>query len=127
MKFPLTITFHNTRRTMQAEDEVRDLAERLDKYYKRLQNCEVIIDKPHHHHNKGNEYHVKILLSVPGRKISVTSSSPKHGDHTSLHIALRDAFEAARRQLRELKDKPREKRIRKHRAVEGEGVITAPA
>jgi len=128
MKFPLTITFHNTRRTAQAEADVREHAERLDKYHKRLQSCEVIIDKPHHHQNKGNQYHVKILLSVPGQKLSVTSTSPKHGDHTNLHNALRDAFEAARRQLRAQKDKPRELRIRKRqRGIEAEGMMSAPA
>ena len=130
MKFPLTIKFHNTRRTAHAEDDVREHAERLDKYHQRIQNCEVIIDKPHVQHNKGNEFHVRILLSVPGQQLAVTSPSPKHGDHTDLHVALRDAFKAAERQLRERRTKPRDQRIRKvqrENGSNGGGQIAAPA
>ena len=128
MRFPLQVSFHNTRRSTSAEEEVREYAEKLDKYHSRIQNCEVFIDKPHHHQTKGNEFQVKILLSVPGQKIAVSPTSPKHGDHNELHVALRDAFEAARRQLRERKDKPREKRNRQVRQTDGpDGMVSAPA
>ena len=130
MKFPLNIKFHNTRRSVRAEEDVREHAERLDKYHQRIQNCEVIIDKPHTQHNKGNEFHIRILLSVPGQQLAITSPSSKHGDHTSLHVALRDAFKAAERQLREKRTKPREQRIRKYHRENGRdrgGEMAAPA
>ena len=112
MNFPMTITFHNTRRSVRMEEEIREHAERLDKFHSRIQNCEVIIDQPHHHHNKGNEYHVRILLSVPRTQLAINSSSSKNGEHTSLHVAIRDAFESAKRQLRQHRVKPREQRTR---------------
>ena len=125
--FPLNVTFHNTRRSQSAEEEVRENAERLDKLFQDIQSCEVTIDKPHHHHNKGNEFHVKLLLSVKGQKVAVNSSSPKHGDHTSLHVALRDAFEAARRQLRGLKQKKDKRRTRETRPLGGTDEILSAA
>ena len=125
--FPLNVTFHNTRRSHSAEEEIRENAEKLDKIFQGIQNCEVTIDKPHHHQTKGNAYHVKILLSVKGQKIAVSSSAPKHGDHTSLHVATRDAFEAARRQLRGLKQKKQDRRSREARPDGGAGEILPAA
>lgn len=119
MNYPLTVTFHNTRRSTRIEEEVAEFAERLDKFHDRIQNCEVVIDKPHRQHNKGNEFHVRILLSVPGQKIVVTSPNPKHGDHTSLHVALRDAFDVAQRKLRVQREKPRDRRAKSAKGGNG--------
>lgn len=122
--FPLNVTFRNTRRSLSAEEDVRENAERLDKFFPGIQSCDVVIDKPHVHHNKGNEFQVKILLGVRRQQIAVSSSSPRHGDHTNLHVALRDAFEAARRQLTNLKAKKQEKRTRA--PGDAEPLVTVP-
>ena len=118
MNFPLTTTFHHTARSARIEKEVQELAQRLGKVHPRIQQCEVVVDLPHHNHNKGNEYHIKIRLSIPGAPIVVTSTTPKHGDHTSLHNAIRDAFEAARRQLKQIRAKPRQQRVRNQKGEE---------
>ena len=110
MQFPMHITFHNTRRTQRAEELVMEHAERLDKFFGRIQACEVVIDKPHHHHNKGNTYEVRILLSLPGQKLAGSTKGAHKGDHTILSVALRDAFESARRQLQHTVDKMKERR-----------------
>lgn len=115
MNIPVTTTFHHTARSTRIEDEVQDLAQRLGKVHPRIQQCDVVIDRPHHNRNKGNEYHIKIHVTVPGDPIVVNSTSPKHGDHTRLHVAIRDAFEVARRQLKNTRSKPREQRIRSRR------------
>jgi len=130
MNYPLTVTFHNTRRSIRVEEEVAEFAERLDKFHDRIQSCEVVIDKPHRQHNKGNEFHVRILLSVPGQKLVVSSPTPKHGDHTSLHTAMRDAFEAAQRKLRSHRQKPRDRRLKaaaKENGGSEGGFVPAPA
>ena len=50
----------------------------------------------------------------PGQQIVINSPASKNGEHTALHIAIRDAFEAARRQLRTHRTKPRERRHKNH-------------
>jgi ribosome-associated translation inhibitor RaiA len=113
MSFPLNIKFHDTRRSANVEQAIRDQAERLDKFHGRIQHCEVVIDQPHHHQKKGNDFHVRILLTVPGQTLAVTSTASPNGDHESLYGAIRDAFDAAKRKLRQQRLKPREQRVRK--------------
>ena len=124
MKFPVTVTFHQTRHSPDAEALVIEQAERLSKYNQRITDCEVVVDVPHHHHHKGNEYHVRALLNIPGHQLVATAHNGKNGDHTDLHAAIRESFDLLRRQLRNLK--PREKRIRKfHRQHAGDGLSAA--
>ena len=58
----------------------------------------MVVESPHKHQHKGNTYHVRIELSVPGDEIVVTRD-PQSAAHEDLSIALRDAFTAAQRQL----------------------------
>jgi ribosome-associated translation inhibitor RaiA len=52
------------------------------------------VDRPHHHHHQGNPFTVKLDITLPGSEIVVNR------DHAEdVYVALRDAFEAARRQL----------------------------
>ncbi len=36
--------------------------------YGRIHRCDVMIEQPHHHHRRGNPFHVRIELSVPGAR-----------------------------------------------------------
>jgi ribosome-associated translation inhibitor RaiA len=113
MTFPLSIKFHNTRKSARMEEEIRDFAARLDKYHQRIQSCEVVIDQPHTQHQKGNDFQVRILISLPRKQqVAVTSSTPKHGDHTSLRNTVRDAFDVAARQLKAFREKPITRRVK---------------
>lgn len=98
MKLPLEITFRNVARTDEIEERIRAKAAKLDKFFDKITGCRVVVEAPHKHHNKGNTYHVRIELSVPGDEIVVTRD-PQTAEHTDLGIALRDAFAAAQRQL----------------------------
>ena len=98
MKLPLEITFRNVVRTEEIEERIRMKAAKLDKFFDRTIGCRVVVESPHNHHHKGNTYHVRIELSVPGGEIVVTRD-PKTPEHEDMGIALRDAFNAAQRQL----------------------------
>jgi ribosome-associated translation inhibitor RaiA len=69
-------------------------AERLEHVYERIQHCHVWIDLPHRHRRRGAAFQVKIAVAIPGTEIAVT-----HGGESDVHLALADAFIAARRQL----------------------------
>lgn len=126
MSFPVKVTFHNTRRSESAEALVRELAERLTRFHQRITDCEVVVDVPHHHHNKGNEYHVRVLLAIPGQKVVTHRHKGDTGTHPDLLAAVREAFDVAERRLRN--HKPREKEIRKFQRERPEdGLSTAAA
>ena len=100
MKFPLQITAHNLEMTDAIEAAVRKKAEKLDQFSDRITSCKVVVDCPHRHHNKGVLYNVHIDITVPGTELVV-----KREPREDLYVALRDAFNAARRQLLEYKDR----------------------
>lgn len=98
MKLPLEITFRNVVRTDEIEERIRAKAAKLDRFYDRITGCRVVVELPHSHHAKGNSYHVRIELSVPGGDLVVNHDKPKP-EHEDLGVALRDAFNAMQRQL----------------------------
>lgn len=98
MKLPLEITFRNVERTAEIEERIRTKAAKLDRFYDRITGCRVVVEAPHHHHQKGNPYQVHIELSVPGADLVVNIDKGKP-EHTDLGVALRDAFSAMQRQL----------------------------
>ena len=51
------------------------------------------------HHHKGNLYHVRIDISVPGDEIVVSREPHKDHSHEDAYVTIRDAFDAAKRQL----------------------------
>jgi len=47
----------------------------------------------------GDLYHVRVDLKVPGNEIVVKRDPPEHHSHEDIHVAVRDCFDAVRRQL----------------------------
>lgn len=101
MQVPLEISFRHVDHSPEIEAEIRDKVAKLEEFYDRITRCSVVIEAPHHHHQKGNLYHVRIRLGVPGREIAVDRDPPEHQAHEDPHVTLRDAFDATRRQLQD--------------------------
>ena len=99
MKVPLEITFRNVPRSDAVEDRIRAKAAKLDRFFDQITGCRVVVEAPHNRHHKGNTYHVRIDLSVPGQEIVVNRESERNPEHQDLWVAIRDAFNAAQRQL----------------------------
>jgi ribosomal subunit interface protein len=76
------------------ENHIREKVESLEQLHPNLTRCNVTIEQPHHHKNQGNGFNVRIDLYVPGDEIVVNRDV-----NEDPYIALRDAFEAARRQV----------------------------
>jgi ribosome-associated translation inhibitor RaiA len=100
MQLPLQITWRNLEPSPALERSIRDHAAKLERVYGRIVSCRVMVEAPHRHHAKGKLYHVRIDLSVPGQELAVTRDPPKNQAREDVYVAVRDAFEAARRQLR---------------------------
>jgi ribosomal subunit interface protein len=85
----------------EIETKIRKHIAKLEKFADRLSDCRVVIAVPHRHHHQGNIYHVQINLTVPGSELVVNRQLPAQQTHEDLHVAIRDAFESAERQLKE--------------------------
>lgn len=94
MKIPLQITVRNVSLSDVVETDIRQKAADLDSFYDRIMGCRVFVEAPHRHHHQGILYNVRIDLTVPGKEIVI-----KREPHEDVYVAVRDAFDAARRQL----------------------------
>ena len=59
----------------------------------------MVIEGRHHHHNQGNLYHVSIRAHLPNGDVNVTHDPEHNHAHEDVYVAMRDACEAARKQL----------------------------
>ena len=101
MQIPVQVTFKNMDAAPAVEAKIRERAAKLDRFYDRILGCHVVVEAPHRHHRKGRAYRVKIVLTVPGRDVEVTREGPENPAHADILVAVRDAFESAKRRLQD--------------------------
>jgi ribosome-associated translation inhibitor RaiA/cold shock CspA family protein len=101
MPFPRNITLRDLAPSPAIEQSVQHWIDKLDQIYPRIERCDVVIERPHRHQHQGQRFHVRISLSVPGPDVVVSRDHALDGAHEDLHVAIRDAFRAARRQLQD--------------------------
>lgn len=94
MKLALQITARDMPLTEAIETAIHVKADKLTQFFDRITSCRVVIHAPHRHQHKGKSYHVDIDIHVPGAELIV-----KREPREDLYVAIRDAFDAARRQL----------------------------
>ena len=99
MDVPLQVSFRNMDRSEAVEARVREKAEKLEKYYGHLTSCRVMVEAPERRHHKGKLFHVRIELGVPGKELVVSRHPKNKHAHEDVYVAVRDAFDAARRRL----------------------------
>ena len=99
MDVPLTITFRGMETSEAAEQQIRDRVAALGRVHSRITACKVVLEASHRRHQKGNIFHVAINITVPGREIVVNRDPGAAHAHEDAHVAIRDAFDAARRRL----------------------------
>ena len=139
---PTHVTFRGFPHSDYLESEVRKHVAGLEQFYAGILRCRVIVSLPHQHRHDGRHFHVRIELTVPGGPPIVVNHDPSlhhrlkdveaEGHHKEAEIdpvhryagvAVREAFDAARRQL---EDFAREQRgaIKTHQ-VPAHGEIVA--
>jgi ribosome-associated translation inhibitor RaiA len=96
------IHFLEMARSEAVEKKIRQRADRLSRFSKDIQKCEVWVESPHGHHRKGVLYAVRIRLTVPGGEIAV--HQPVEED---VYVSIRGAFDAARRELQDYERRQR--------------------
>jgi ribosome-associated translation inhibitor RaiA len=99
MQIPMDITFRGMAANTAIKAAVSTWAAKLERVYERIQRCDVVLEVPHHHQSKGREFHIRIVLTVPGAVLVVSRDPGTDDAHEDIHVAIRDSFRAARRQL----------------------------
>lgn len=99
MQLPLQITFRGFPHSDAVEAAIREKAAKLDEFFPRLMSCRVMVEACHHHHHQGNLYHVRIELGVPNKEIAVSREHHDEQAREDIYVVIRDAFDAAKRQL----------------------------
>jgi hypothetical protein len=98
---PVQITFRHMEPSPAVETRVRELTDHLGVFSDRIQTCRVVIDSPHRHHHQGKVFNVKVQLMLPGDDVVVDMERPQRDGHDDVYVVLRDAFDAAKRQLQQ--------------------------
>ncbi len=108
-----------------SEANIREKVDKLDLFYDRIMSCRVVVEAPHRHHHKGKLYHVRVDLTLPGGELVIkrepkriaepplrfqkvpgseqvdNNELSKYAAHEDIYVAIRDAFDAARRKLQD--------------------------
>lgn len=132
---PVEVVFLRMRHQRTAEDRIRDKANELVAVYPRLVGCRVVVDVPHRHPRVGRRFHVRIELGIPNRVDIVVDRGPAgrttrdpdrlvkrkadeiDGAFTDLTTVIQDAFDAAKKRLKTLRQ--RRRTTARARAVNG--------
>lgn len=102
MQKPAEVIFRNVESDSDLEADVRDRIAKLEQFCDSLIGCHVVIEGPPQHQRKGGLYHVRIRMTLPPRReISVDREPAERREHEDVRVAVRDAFDAARRQLQD--------------------------
>ncbi len=105
MQLPLQITFHGIDHSEAVEQRIREKVSKLEQFYDRITACRVTIESHHRNtsnlHHKGEPFHIRIDLTVPGKELVVKRDPKDAHDHEDIYVALRDAFDAMERQVKE--------------------------
>lgn len=101
MTIPVQITFRHMPSSPAVETRIHELADHLGVFSDRIQSCRVVLDSPHRHHHQGKVFNVKVQVGLPGEDVVVDMERPDREGHEDVYVVLRDAFDAARRQLQQ--------------------------
>ena len=101
MTIPLQIVFRNMDHSDAVAGAIEERIEKLERFSQHIMRCKVTVEAPHKHHAKGNIYHVSIEIHVPGAEIIVNRDPSKNHAHEDVYVAVRDAVNAAGRQLQD--------------------------
>ncbi|MXY90676.1 MAG: ribosome-associated translation inhibitor RaiA [Gammaproteobacteria bacterium] len=94
------IFFHNIDQTEALQEAVRKRIAKLERYCERIISGRVVLDSPHNHRHKGKVYSVGLEIHTPQKEVRVNQEQHDNHAHEDLYVAIRDAFNAAERQLK---------------------------
>ncbi len=101
MPAEVQISFRGMDSSPSVEAQVRRRAEELQQFSDRLSACRVTLEAANRRHHQGMIYRVSVDLAVPGGTVVANREPGEDHAHEDIHVAIRDAFDAARRRLQD--------------------------
>ncbi len=101
MQVPLEISTKLIELSPDLEADLRRRAAKLERFYDRLTSCRIAVERESLHHQDGGPFRVRIDITVPGTELVAKKQSE------DLNVAIRDAFQAAERQVEEFSQRRR--------------------
>jgi len=92
---PVQVVFHGVERSDAVEERICDKVAKLERLHPRVTGCRVTLGLPHNRQQHGKRFDVHVELALPGKELIVNRALGQE----DMYAALRDAFDAARRQL----------------------------
>ncbi|MFT4863116.1 MAG: ribosomal subunit interface protein [Pseudohongiellaceae bacterium] len=103
----IQVTFHNIDQSDALSNAVQKRIEKLERYCNQIIGGRVVLDCPHNNHHKGKVYSVGLEIHTPSLEVRVNQYQHDNHAHEDLYVAIRDAFNAAERQLKSVDKKHR--------------------
>jgi hypothetical protein len=115
----MAITFRGLPPRKWIEEAILKHAAKLDTYCRHITSSRAVVSIPHQHHDAGNRFSLRLEILVPDEEIVVSRDASLHaaiqdlaenewvktfdidGMRKDLRVVIRDAFDAARRQLQD--------------------------
>ncbi len=94
MQLPIQVTFRGMARSAALDEAIQERAAKLGNFHPHLVSCRAVVEEAARHKQKGKEFVVRLDIKVAEGEIAINR------DHSEdAFVAVRDAFDAARRQL----------------------------
>jgi ribosomal subunit interface protein len=94
MQIPLQITFREVPHSDAIEAHIRDRAGKLESFYEKITSCRVVVGMIQKHRHQGKLYNIRVDVTVPQGEFVINRDRAE-----DVYVAIRDAFDAARRRL----------------------------
>jgi len=96
MQIPLVTSTRLVELTPALDADLRRRAAKLERSFIRITSCRIAVERGSQHHQEGGPYRVRLDLTAPGSEVVAN----KQGE--DLNAVVRNAFQAAERQVQEL-------------------------
>jgi ribosome-associated translation inhibitor RaiA len=100
MQVPLEIVFEDIDPSDAISARLKEETKKLELFSDRITSARAVVAKPHRHHHHGNTYRIRLHITMPASsEIVVTRDPGENHTHEDVYVTIRDAFNAARRQI----------------------------
>lgn len=107
------VVFHNLDQSDAINEAVQKRISKLERYCDQIITGRVVLDSPHNNHHKGKVYSVGLEIHTPTKEVIVNQEQHDNHAHEDLYVAIRDAFNAAERQLKSIDKSHRVNKLEK--------------
>lgn len=94
MQRPLQIVIRDIPPSEAIETHIREKMEKLESLYPHIIGCRATVELAGKHKHQGRQFNVRLDITVPGSELVINRDF-----NEDVYVALRDAFDVAKRQL----------------------------